>query len=205
VPPMVVAIDGPAGSGKSTVATMLARVLGVPMLSTGVFFRIVAWGLTDAEPADEVVDAFFDTHTIEVDQHVGRLDGVELTEELRSQEVRARLSILSANPLVRRHVLALERLTIERMGACVVEGRDIGSVVWPDADCKFFLIARRAVRVERRPEEGQRLFERDHHDSTRFDAPLAIADDAFIVDNSDEGVEALVGRMHEVVRLRSGR
>ncbi|WP_298387472.1 (d)CMP kinase [Ferrimicrobium sp.] len=205
VEPLVIAIDGPGGSGKSTVAASLATAMSLPVLSTGVFFRAVAWGLADTGVDDAQVDDWFDRHSVAVEGQLGVVDGVVLTDELRSPVVQVSLSKVAASPRVRSHVLDLERREIERLGECVVEGRDIGSVVWPHASCKFFLAARQEVRLRRRPEEGPKLFERDRKDSIRAHAPLVIADDAFIVDNSDDAVDELVIRMRELIGVRTGR
>ncbi len=206
----VVAIDGPGGSGKSTVAGRLAETLGVPMLSTGLFFRVAAWGLASTvtegqweRPGSSDVDAWFDAHTITVEDDRALFDGHPLGAELRSPRVQQVLSRVSANETVRHRILELERVLIGRLGSCVVEGRDIGSVVCPQAVCKFYLVARRRVRIERRPEEGMELVDRDHRDSVRRYAPLTMASDAFLVDNSDEPVEVLVERMASLVDLRS--
>ncbi|WP_298335799.1 (d)CMP kinase [Ferrimicrobium sp.] len=205
----IVAIDGPGGSGKSTIASRLAERLAVPMLSTGLFFRVAAWGLAPVLGEDRLepgfVEDWFDHHRITVKGDRALLDGGYLGEELRLPMVQQILSLVAADSTVRRRILELERAQISSVGSCVVEGRDIGSVVWPQAICKFYLVARQQIRIERRPEEGLELIDRDRKDSVRRDAPLRMARDAFLVDNSDEPVEVLVDRMARLVALQSER
>ena len=116
VEPLVIAIDGPGGSGKSTVAASLATAMSLPVLSTGVFFRAVAWGLADTGVDDAQVDDWFDRHSVAVEGQLGVVDGVVLTDELRSPVVQVSLSKVAASPRVRSHVLDLERREIERLG-----------------------------------------------------------------------------------------
>lgn len=196
----VVAIDGPAGSGKSTAAHGLGRELAVPVLSTGVYFRLAAYlACEQGFELPQIVETFGSV-SVTVDGDAVIVASRRLRDELRTPEVAAVASKVAAEPSVRDAVLALERAEIVRHRAIVVEGRDIGSVVWPQAEWKFFVTARRSVREQRRPEEAPGIAARDTRDATRAVAPLAIARGAFLMDTSDLTPEEVVTRMLRVVR-----
>lgn len=190
--PLVVAIDGPAGSGKSTVGRLVADRLGLEVLDTGAMYRAVTVLVLRAglDPADtEKVAALAESTTLEVDGRV-RVDGEDLTDDLRTDEVNAAVSVVSANPAVRRALVAQQREWIARHGGGVVEGRDIGSVVCPNAKLKVYLTASESVRAVRRLDEGRDSLERrDRLDGGRAASPLRAAPDAHVLDTTDRTPE----------------
>jgi cytidylate kinase len=207
----IIAIDGPGGSGKSTVARHLAERLGLEYLDTGAMYRAVAFAAlrqgidpSDAEPVANLVDAL----ELVVGQDGVLVDGVDATIEIRGPEVTRAVSLVAANPAVRTELRSRQReWALGRPGG-VVEGRDIGTVVFPDATLKIFLTARADVRAERRSQEvtdldyetvAADLARRDTLDEGREDSPLAQADDAVVLDTSgmsvDEVVDALVAEL----------
>lgn len=210
----IVAIDGPAGSGKSTIARALAERLGVAYLDTGAMYRAVTWAVLHAgvDPtAAADVGAIAARCNIVVGEGV-TVDGVDVTTEIRGPEVSAAVSIVAAHPQVRAALVPQQRGWAARAGGGVMEGRDIGSVVFPDADLKVFLTARPEVRARRRAAQvgeadaatiarwAENLAERDRLDSTRADSPLIEADGAVVVDTSDLDIGAVVERIVELMR-----
>jgi cytidylate kinase len=191
---MLIAIDGPAGAGKSTVARAVAEALGFTYLDTGAMYRCVA--LAELRGAEDPLSC-----EIELGGQV-TLDGEDVTETIRAPEVSARASEVAARPEVRGHLVALQR-TMLRNGDYVAEGRDIGTVVAPDAELKVFLTASPQERAQRRAEQigadpGQVLaeqIERDERDSTREHSPLAPAPDALRVDTTGLSVDEVVARI----------
>jgi cytidylate kinase len=227
-PRPIVAIDGPAGAGKSTVARRLADTLGFVFVDTGALYRTVAvaakragvpW--SDADPVGELANALVARGAIAFDRDAERgvrvwLDGRDVTDAIREPDIGMGASTVSAHKAVRDALLDLQRQA-GRAGGVVLEGRDIGPVVFPDAEVKFFLTARPEVRAKRRFDEltakGQRVTledtmadvrRRDEQDTTRAVAPLRQAEDAMLIDNSDFGVDETVARMAARVRERSG-
>jgi cytidylate kinase len=219
-PPHVIAIDGPAGAGKSTVARQLARRLGWFLLDTGAIYRAVALrasrdgvSLDDGPRLGELARTLPIRFTEE-----GRvlLDGEDVSEAIRTPAMSQGASTVSAHPAVREALLELQR-SLASAGRCVVEGRDIGTVVLPWAPVKIFLTASSAVRARRRWEELtargaqvgyeetlHELEERDRRDATRATAPLKQADDAVAVDTSDLALESVVDRLEALARERLG-
>jgi CMP/dCMP kinase len=200
----VIAIDGPAGSGKSTVAKRLAKRLGLGYLDTGAMYRAVTFAALrrGIDPADtEPVASLAKSVEMGVtDDHV-RVDGVDATIEIRGPEVSRAVSIVAANTGVRQELVRRQREWAAERGGGVMEGRDIGTVVFPDAVLKAYLTARPEVRAERRAAEVQDLdyetvatdmARRDALDSGRDADPLRRADDAIEVDTSDLGVDEVV-------------
>ena len=214
---MIIAIDGPAGSGKSTLGRMLARALNLLYIDTGSMYRAVALAVIDAEldPADKVavtqlaqsagIDLEGDPDSLRV-----RIAHRDVTERIREDDITAMSSIVSTIPGVRRAMVQRQR----EMGSrgAVLNGRDIGTVVFPDADIKFFLDAAAEERAERRFTEDQvtnpdltlaqtlaEINERDRRDSTRADSPLKIADDAIVIDSTGLSIQAVFERMMEHV------
>lgn len=210
---MIIAIDGPSGSGKSTLGRMLARALNLLYLDTGSMYRAVALAVIEGslDPYDsELVSEL--AHDLDIDLEGDPdslrvwLEGRDITERIRLEDVTAMSSIVSSIPGVRRAMVARQR-ELGKRGA-VLNGRDIGTVVFPDADIKFFLTAAPEERAERRFREDQvvnshatlaetlaDMTERDRRDSTRVDSPLKVADDAIVVDSSGLSIDAVFERM----------
>ena len=210
VAPIVIAIDGPAGAGKSTVGRALARRLGVGYLDTGAMYRAMTLaaqrrGIPEGDLAE--IAAMAPTVSIVVDDRTVTVDGVDSTAAIRSREVTEAVSQVAANPTVRDVLVAQQRAWVAQHGGGVVEGRDIGTVVFPDARLKLFVTASPRTRAERRVREiGGNVDEieaaiiiRDRKDSTREHSPLAEADDATVVDTTgmtiDEVVEHILGML----------
>ena len=203
--PLVIAIDGPAGSGKSTVAKSVAIRLGLDYLDTGAMYRSVAFAAlrTGVDPEDaEVVGNLARNIELEVDP-TGPVvvDGVDATIEIRGPEVTRAVSIVAANPTVRTEMRARQRQWVAKRGGGVMEGRDIGTVVFPDARLKVYLDASPEVRAARRSKEvsdlsyetvATDLARRDALDQNRTHDPLRTADDAVVIDTSDLSVDQIV-------------
>lgn len=200
----VIAIDGPAGSGKSTVARRLAARLGLEYLDTGAMYRAITFAALrrGIDPADlEPVEHLARTVDLEVSTTQVRVDGVDATIEIRGPEVSRAVSLVAANPGVRTEMVRRQREWATERGGGVLEGRDIGSVVFPDAALKVYLTARPEVRAERRAAEVSDLdyetvaadmARRDALDQGRDTAPLRLADGAFELDTSDMSVDEIV-------------
>ena len=206
----VVAIDGPAGAGKSTIARALARRLGVPYLDTGAMYRAV----THAALRDGVQpnDAGAVTHLagvsrIDVGDDRVTVDGVDVTREIRSDRINQAVSHVAAISGVRTVLREQQRAWVAAHGGGVVEGRDIGTVVFPDATLKVFLTASPEVRARRRVAESggdveaiaRSIAERDRLDSSRVDSPLMTADGSITVDTSDLSIDQVVEKLHGLV------
>lgn len=225
---VIIAIDGPAGAGKSTVARRLADALEYVLVDTGAMYRAVALAAqragvawSDGAAAGEVARSLVARLALafERDAETGvrvLLDGEDVTDAIRTPDIGMGASTVSAHKAVRDALLEMQRQA-GRRGGVVLEGRDIGTVVFPDAEVKFFLTARPEVRARRRYDEllakGARVtFEetladvrrRDEQDTTRAVAPLRQAPDAGLLDNSDITIDETVARMVAVVRARGG-
>jgi cytidylate kinase len=191
----VIAIDGPAGSGKSTVSRALAARLGVDRLDTGAMYRAVAWAVLHRgiEPADQAsVAAVARDLSIAVGERI-EADGTDITAAIRGPVVSGAVSAVAANPDVRAVLVTRQRQWVAERGGGIVEGRDIGSVVFPDADIKIFLTASAEERARRRPEEGaEAVARRDRLDSTRTVSPLEVAEGARVIDTTDRSVGDIV-------------
>lgn len=207
---MIVAIDGPAGAGKSTVSRALAARLGVEHLDTGAMYRAVTFGVLqrgiDPSNAADVVQAAEDM-TISIDAGSVVVDGVDATSAIRGRDVTSAVSSVAANPMVRDLLVARQRDWVAERGGGVVEGRDITTVVLPDADLKLFVTASPRVRAERRVAETggdvdqieASIIERDRRDATREASPMTIADDAVVVDTSDLGIDAVLDHLLDLI------
>ncbi|HZU82760.1 MAG TPA: (d)CMP kinase [Polyangiaceae bacterium] len=225
----IVAIDGPAGAGKSTVARRLAEALGFVLVDTGAMYRTVALAarraglaIEDAQAVGALARTLVEQRALafERDSQRGvrvRLLGDDVTDAIRTPDIGMAASTVSAHKQVRDALLDMQRQA-GRAGGVVLEGRDIGTVVFPDAEVKFFLTARPEVRAARRRDElasrgismtlDETLDEvrrRDRQDTTRPVAPLRPADDATVLDDSDMTIDETVAAMVAVVGARGAR
>lgn len=221
--PFIVAIDGPAGAGKSTVSKLLARRLGFALVDTGAIYRCVALiagreGIASDDDArlEELLGRIHIHFQVVGEENRVFLDGQDVSSEIRTPEISMGASQVSSRPVVRSGLLALQRrLALEAEKGAILEGRDIGTVVFPDADAKFFLQASAEVRARRRFEE---LFQkgveasleqvladqtqRDRDDSARAVAPLKAAEDAIRVDSSSLPLSEVVHEMENEIQRR---
>jgi cytidylate kinase len=220
---VIVAVDGPAGTGKSSVSRGLARALQARYLDTGAMYRIVTLAVLRAgiDPADQAaVGAAAATVKLSVgfdpDEDRSYLDGEDVSTEIRGGAVTQAVSAVSSVPAVRTRLVELQRTLAQGPGSVVVEGRDIGTVVLPDADVKVFLTASPETRARRRndqnvaaglPDDYEGVLadvrRRDHLDSTRAVSPLRVASDAVVVDTSAMTESAAIAHLLGLVRLRS--
>lgn len=210
----VVAVDGPSGSGKSTVSRRLASALGGRYLDTGAMYRAVTWAVLRAgvDPQDaEAVTKIANEVRLDVGTDPERpwisADGVAVDREIRGPEVTSAVSAVAAVPAVRERLVAQQREIVAAASRIVVEGRDIGSVVAPDADLKVYLTASPEARAKRRSAENAAdlaataadLARRDQLDSTRAVDPLRQAPDAVVLDTTELGIDEVVSRLHELL------
>ena len=205
----VVAIDGPAGAGKSTIARELARVLNLPYLDTGAMYRGITCAVLrkGVNPIDDAAVAQLALATqLEISEDGLLVDGVDATVDIRGEAVTRAVSSVAANSEVRRDLRERQRSWVELRGGGVVEGRDIATVVFPDARLKVFLTASPLVRAQRRVAQiggdvkqiALDIAERDHKDTTRSDSPLRESENAILVDTSDRSIEDVVKQIVEV-------
>ena len=213
------AIDGPAGAGKSTVAKAVAKRLGYRYMDTGAMYRALAWKVMrrGADPSDEgALEGILETTVVDLgaDEAV-MLDGTDVSGEIRTAEVGQMASQVSGIGIVRRRMADLQR-SMGRSGCVVAEGRDMGTVVFPDAEVKIYLDASPETRAQRRFQElagrdpaltlEQTLADvmrRDRRDKERAVAPLRKADDAVLIDSTRLSVEAVVAKILEKVNAKS--
>jgi len=203
----VIAIDGPAGSGKSTVARAVADRLSLEYLDTGAMYRSVAFAAlrSDVDPSDaEAVARLAPELDIRVDGGVVLVDGVDATIEIRGPEVTRAVSTVAANPVVRANLRDRQRRWAAERGGGVLEGRDIGTVVFPDAVLKVYLTASPEARAGRRAKEvtdldyetvAADIARRDALDQGRADSPLTEAQGAVIIDTTDRSVDDIVSEV----------
>ena len=222
---MIIAIDGPSGAGKSSVSVEVARELGFSCLDTGAMYRSIAWqalqdgiALDDADALGEVAR----THEIEFAHELGNpkpmgvsIGGVDVTSAIRTAEIDRAVSPVSAVPAVREALVAQQQ-RIGRAGDYVVEGRDIGTVVFPDAEVKVFLTASDEARARRRVLQNEErgvgstdfqtvladIIRRDELDSSRAASPLRPADDAVHIDSSDMTMQQVIDQICSLARAR---
>ncbi len=199
----VIAIDGPAGAGKSTVARALAERLQLEYLDTGAMYRAITYAALQRHVALDDVDevaALARAATLEVGERGVIVDGVDATAAIRTADVTAAVSKVAANSGVRAELRARQQRWAAVRGGGVIEGRDIGSVVFPDAEMKLYLTASPRVRAERRVEEAggdvdeieRSIAARDHYDRTRLDSPLTEAAGSTLVDTTGLTIEQVL-------------
>jgi CMP/dCMP kinase len=211
---LVIAIDGPSGAGKSTVARRLAKRLGYTYIDTGAMYRAIGWKAKQEgiDPANETALAGLCGRiqvllTNDADDPRIAVDGIDVSEAIRTPEMGMMASAVSKSPAVRARLLSLQR-DLGARGGVVMDGRDIGTVVFPDAEVKFYLDASPEERGRRRYRElsakgmevdldriTRELRERDHQDSGRAIAPLKRAEDAVLIDSSDREIDEVVEAM----------
>jgi cytidylate kinase len=222
---MIIAIDGPSGAGKSTLGRMIARALHLLYIDTGAMYRAAALAVIKAgvstmdEGAVADVVARADINLAgDPDSLQVMLDGRDVSEEIRTEEVSHSSSVISTIPEVRRTLVNRQREMGNRASGVVLDGRDIGTVVFPQADIKFFLTAATEERAARRYEE-ERMKERDatfeatladintrdRRDSRRDDSPLRVADDAIVIDSTELSIDEVFERMMSEIRERQIR
>ena len=211
--PTVVAIDGPAGAGKSTIAKALAVALGIEYLDTGAMYRGVTFEVLkrglEATDVDAVARVARTIRFIQTSDSL-HVNDVDATAAIRTAEVDAAVSHVAANSAVREEMRTRQRQWIAEHGGGVVEGRDIGSVVFPDATLKVYLVASPLVRAKRRvaqhggdvEEIARAIAERDQRDSTRDDSPLRQMPDAVVVDTSDHTVPEVIEEIRRLLLER---
>ena len=219
----MIAIDGPAGTGKSSVSRGLAKELGARYLDTGSMYRIATLAMlraeVDLEDPEAIAAAAEVPLSVGFDPEVEQtcLDGEDVSAQIRSDEVTRAVSAVSAVPAVRAHLVRLQRELAAGTDSVVVEGRDIGTVVLPDADVKIFLTASAETRARRRNDQNiaagladdyetvlADVRRRDHLDSTRAVSPLRPAEDALIVDTSDMTQAEVIAHLRDLVKERTG-
>ena len=210
---VVVAIDGPAGAGKSTVARALANALTLKYLDTGAMFRAVTSLVlsTGTDTHDETaVGAIAERMNLVMENGSVVANGTDVTTDIRSIAVTSAVSTVAANSLVRANMRDRQRAWSDLNGGGVIEGRDIGTVVFPDAVLKVYLTASPRVRAERRVAEAggnineieRSIAERDLKDSTRADSPLQESADSVVVDTSNRAIDDIVNSIVELVEER---
>jgi len=220
---VVVAVDGPAGTGKSSVSRGLARALQARYLNTGAMYRLVTLAVLRAgvnPTAQAAVEAVAAGAQLSVgydpDEDRSYLDGQDVSSEIRGDEVTKAVSAVSSVPAVRTRLVEMQRTLASGPGSVVVEGRDIGTVVLPDADVKVFLTASAETRARRRNDQNVAaglpddyagvladVRRRDHLDSTRAVSPLRAASDALLVDTSEMTESDVIAHLLQLVKQRS--
>ena len=218
---MIIAIDGPAASGKSTTAIGVAKCLGITYLDTGAMYRAVTFGLIENDIKFEdssELDNYLKQIKLKLSETksgvIINLDGRNISKEIRSSKVTENVSEVSALKSVRDSMVLIQR-KMAKKNDCILEGRDIGTVVFPDADFKFFLIADENVRAKRRQNDLKKMGEqksidnvtrdiikRDYKDSTRKHSPLIKSENAIIIDTSNLGINKVIDKIVNIVNKK---
>ncbi len=207
---IIVAIDGPAGAGKSTIAKALAKRLNLRYLDTGAMYRAVTFAALTRKidlHDEHMVADIAKTSVMLIEDDLINIDGMDATVEIRGVEVTRNVSLVAMNSLVRTELRNRQRLWASEHDGGVVEGRDIGSVVFPDATLKVYLTASPIVRARRRVAQSggdidqiaAEIAERDQRDSSRLDSPLTKTSDSVKVDTSDKSIEDVVIQLQQLV------
>lgn len=204
----IIAIDGPSGSGKSTVSEILAKKLNIEYLNTGLMYRAVTKYFLDMgyneETNDEILKELLNEITIDFKEEKLYLNGTDVTKQLRNDKVTDNVSWVSARNYVREKMVDLQRKIAENT-SFILDGRDIGTVVFPNAKYKFYLTASALTRAKRRFNQGESelsieeiekaIIKRDNYDSSRKESPLKVADGAIIIDSSDLNIDQTVSKI----------
>ena len=218
---MIIAIDGPAASGKSTTAIGVAKCLGITYLDTGAMYRAVTFGLIENDIKFEdssELDNYLKQIKLKLSETktgvILNLDGRNISKEIRSSKVTENVSEVSALKSVRDSMVLIQR-KMAKKNDCILEGRDIGTVVFPDADFKFFLIADENVRAKRRQNDLKKMGEqksidnvtrdiikRDYKDSTRKHSPLIKSENAIIIDTSNLDINKVIDKIVNIVNKK---
>ena len=218
---MIIAIDGPAASGKSTTAIGVAKRLGITYLDTGAMYRAVTFGLIENDIKFEdssELDNYLKQIKLKLSETksgvILNLDGRNISKDIRSSKVTENVSEVSALKSVRDSMVLIQR-KMAKKNDCILEGRDIGTVVFPNADFKFFLIADQIVRAKRRQNDLKKMGEqksidnvttdiikRDHKDSTRKHSPLIKSENAIIINTSNLGINKVIDKIVNIVNKK---
>jgi len=220
MPRLIITIDGPAASGKSTAARLLAEKLNAIFLDTGAMYRAATLAAMKARveltSRHQVIETLHNTQFEFLSGQNGMrvlVDGVDVTEEIRHPKVTSNARFIANIPPARRYLVSLQREFAENHGRIVTEGRDQGTVVFPDADVKFYLTADLNERAKRRKlelqargieqtdeENSQAIEARDHSDTTRTVAPLKAAEDAIVIDTTNLTIDQVVDKLLEIIK-----
>ncbi|HRB03251.1 MAG TPA: (d)CMP kinase [Ilumatobacteraceae bacterium] len=212
----VIAIDGPAGAGKSTVARALAEMLGLDYLDTGAMYRAITFAAMERNLCLDdaaAVGSLARSVALEVGESGVIVDGFDATTAIRTAAVTAAVSKVAANSEVRTEMRARQQQWAADHGGGVIEGRDIGSVVFPDAELKLYLTASPRTRAQRRVAQSggdvdeieASIAARDHYDSTRADSPLTFADGSIVVDTTGSRIDQVLAHIAELMSRGSGQ
>ncbi|TNF09307.1 MAG: (d)CMP kinase [Bacillota bacterium] len=219
MPGFKLAIDGPAGSGKSTISSLIAKKMGWTHIDTGAMYRAVTLQAIEhgIDLNDEHAYSFLETSNIHYDNNKIYIDDRDVTEDIRSEAVTKNVSLVSSFPYVRKKLVDLQKKAAEK-GYIVMDGRDIGTVVLPHADLKIFLTANVEERAKRRLKENLKkgkhaeiehvikdIATRDEKDSTRKESPLRMADDAIILDTTHLTIDEVVSKIIDLTDKKENK